>query len=233
MSPAQGILPAAGLASRLRGLPKFSLPIDSTFTTLLEWHVRQMLEVVDTIYIPIRAATRDVLESLDVLSRNVIAVEVETATMTQSVNAVLERSTASRFLLGMPDTWFSANSNVYEKLIATDSEVAIGCFPIRPDQVGKVGQVDLELGAGNLAQVTRIVDKDPNCSFQHLWGAINFRRELMALSAPEDPHIGQALARWVDSDRAVSGVVAGDSYFDCGTGEEYWRLLERLLRSSN
>ena len=230
MSPVHGILPAAGVAIRLRGLPKFSLPIDSSFTTLLEWHVGQMLEVVDTIYIPIRAGTRGVLESLDVLSRNVIAVEVETATMTQSVIAALERSTASRFLLGMPDTWFSASSNVYEKLITTDSEVAIACFPIRPDQVGKVGQVDLEVGAGSAAKVARVVDKNPNCTFQHLWGAVNFGRELMALSFPEDPHIGQALARWVDNDRAVSGVVAGDSYFDCGTGEEYWRLLARLLR---
>jgi hypothetical protein len=163
----------------------------------------------------------------------VIAVEVETATMTESVLAALECSTASRFLLGMPDTWFSASCNVYEKLMTTDSEVAIACFPIRPDQVGKVGQVDLEHGAKNGAKVTRVVDKDPNCSFQHLWGVVNFQRELMALSLPEDPHIGQALARWVDDDRAASGVVAGDSYFDCGTGEEYWRLLARLMESSN
>lgn len=228
MSKVHGILPAAGSAVRLRGLPKFSLPINSSFTTLLEWHVAQMLEVVDTVYIPIRAGTKSVLQSLDVLSSAVIAVEVDTATMSESVIAAVECSSASRFVLGMPDTWFSSKGNVYERLIATDSDVAIACFPIRQDQVGKVGQVEL----GEAGRVARIVDKNPECSFPLLWGAVSFGKDLMKFSSPGDPHIGQALARWVDASRPASGIVLGDSYFDCGTGEEYWRLLSRLMADS-
>jgi hypothetical protein len=33
------ILPATGLANRMRGLTKFLLPIDNKYTTLIEYHI--------------------------------------------------------------------------------------------------------------------------------------------------------------------------------------------------
>jgi len=228
-----GILPAAGHATRLRGLPKFALPIDDGFRTLLEWHLEQMLETCDKVWIPIRPGTLGVVESLDLFSDSVIAVEVETQTMTESVLAVLEVSTADRFILGMPDSYFFQSENAYDRLRTTEPEVTVAVFPIRGNQIGRVGQVEIanrEDGT-ELFDVLSIVDKTATCTFPYVWGAVGFGRELMDIANPTDPHIGYSMARWVSQNRLTSATVAGTAYYDCGTPEEYWSLLKRIHRN--
>ena len=49
-----GLIPASGAAARMRGIPKFLLPCDEDYLTLLERHVSKMLEHCQMVWIPTR-----------------------------------------------------------------------------------------------------------------------------------------------------------------------------------
>jgi len=59
------ILPAAGLASRMRGIPKFLLPIDKAYISLLEVHISNLSDICERIYLPTRPELAPIIKSLD------------------------------------------------------------------------------------------------------------------------------------------------------------------------
>ena len=76
------ILPAAGLATRMRGLPKFLLPIDNKYTTLIENHINNATKnkEIKNIWIPTRPDLKPILESLDLNSVNIITMTTSSMT---------------------------------------------------------------------------------------------------------------------------------------------------------
>ena len=220
-----GILPAAGLATRMRGLPKFLLPCDDSYTTLIERHITKMLDVCETVWIPTRPEQTILLESLGLSSDRVVIVPMTTLTMTETVMRVCSISGATRFLMVMPDTYFSGEQP-YEYLSNETSEMNLACWAIRQEQLGKLGQVliqDIPDG-----QVLESRDKDPRCEWPHSWGAMAFNRSAVSFAKPEMPHTGYMIPNLLESGVKVSAKVLDGSYFDCGTPREYLQMLELI-----
>ena len=92
------ILPAAGSASRMRGLPKFLLPCDAEYTTLIERHISELLKVCETVWIPTRPEQTILLETLGLSSDRVVIVPMTTSSMTQTVLRLCAISGAARFV---------------------------------------------------------------------------------------------------------------------------------------
>lgn len=228
----EAIIPAAGLATRMRGLPKFLLPINDQFETLLEWHVHQIGPYCDRIRIPTRPELRRFIDALDFGDFDVVVTEVESRTMSETVTKAISASDENFFVLAMPDTFFLGNENVFELLLSHSDPISAAIFRIQDFQRGKVGQVELKTQSDGTEVISRVVDKNPDCNFPWMWGAITFDRSLMEYSTPEDPHLGYALARAAQATGVEVRASRMESrYFDCGTPGEYWNLLQHLHSS--
>jgi choline kinase len=218
-----GILPAAGLATRMRGLPKFLLPCDDQYTTLLEKHVTNLLRTCETVWIPTRPEQTILLETLGLSSDRVVVVPMTTGTMTQTVLRLVNISGAPRFVLVMPDTYFFGEQP-YEYLATSENELNLACWDIRPEQRGKLGQVLIE--GGNPGAIVDSKDKDLDCVFPHSWGAMAFDRSILELAEASMPHTGYLIEPALNAGKSVEGRVMGGRYFDCGTPREYLQMLD-------
>jgi dTDP-glucose pyrophosphorylase len=217
------IIPAAGKASRMRGIPKFLLPCDSEYTTLIEIHIASLLEICKTVWIPTRPELVLLLDSLSLAKDRVIILPMQTENMTQTILKTVDISKADHFQLVMPDTFF-VGQKPYRTLNPNPYLVDLALWEIRPDQKGKLGQVEFD---GE--QAVSIQDKKLDCDFNHAWGALTFHRELMRFSNSEDPHIGYSVNNALKSGKNVSVKVIEGEYYDCGTPSEYLSMLDKVL----
>lgn len=212
-----GILPAAGSASRMNGIPKFLLPTGQSGKSLVERHIEQMSHFTDQIWIPTRPKYVNLITSLN-LGSNVIVAGINSKTMSETVLHVTNFSRDGRYLLGLPDSYFD-KVNPYEVLANSEFNLMLAGFKIRPDQRGKLGQFKLE---GEL--VVDAVDKSPNCDYGQAWGAISFSQEFVNLIHAEESHVGIAFPRALSLYK-VGARVLDTNYFDCGTPSEYFKML--------
>jgi choline kinase len=218
-----GILPAAGLATRMRGLPKFLLPCDDQYTTLIEKHVTNLLRTCETVWIPTRPEQTILLETLGLSSDRVVVVPMTTGTMTQTVLRLAKISGTPRFVLVMPDTYFFGEQP-YEYLATSKNELNLACWDIRPEQRGKLGQVLIE--GGNKGTILDSKDKDLDCVFPHSWGAMAFDRSILDFAEASMPHTGYLIKPALLAGKSVEGSVMSGKYFDCGTPREYLQMLD-------
>ena len=219
-----GIIPAAGSASRMRGLPKFLLPCDGNYSTLLEYHIEMMYEVCDVIWIPTRSEYIHLIEDLKLPRDKVVILPLTTSTMTETVMSVLKITASSHFLLEMPDTYYHGEKPV-DNLNFSPPLAELALFKIRDEQRGKLGQclIDEE------QRVVQIVDKDPKCSLPLAWGALTFSRELLNFMEITQPHVGYGVSRAINEGKIVSSSECNGMYFDCGTPLEYLALLKEVF----
>ncbi len=218
------IIPAAGLATRMRGIPKFLLPCDNSYTTLIEQHISQLLETCETIWIPTRPELVLLLDSIGLAKDRVVILPMQTDNMTQTVMKVSHIAKTENFQLIMPDTYFLGDKP-YTILSSTPKLAELACWKIRPDQRGKLGQVDID----NKGVVVDMKDKDPSCDFPVSWGAMTFSRDLMSYANPSDPHIGYAVQTALQSGALITARTMQGKYFDCGTPSEYLSMLQEVL----
>ena len=215
------ILPAAGSALRMRGLPKFMLPCSQDYETLLERHVSNLLPLVDTIWIPTRPEFAHLIVKLG-FGPKVIVHALETETMSETVIEVSRFAKADRFILCMPDTYFH-NDLPYENLSNSASNLDLTVFRIRADQRGKLGQIQIS----DDGEATDAVDKDPACNYEFAWGAMSFTSDFIDLLRKPEPHVGYAIPRAIKKFK-VTAKPSQTEYFDCGTPSEYLRMLKKL-----
>ncbi len=213
------ILPAAGSATRMRGIPKFLLPFDLSGRSLIELHVENLLHVSNIIWIPTKPEFIFLLDALNFPADRVRIVPAVTENMTQTVQKIVDLDPSDYFQLVMPDTYFHGQLP-YSTMKSKPEFVDLACWEIRKDQRGKLGQVKVEN-----TKVIAIEDKNPNCEFDHSWGALTFNRDLMSLSKTSDPHIGFAVKSAVDKGLSVTCTIIQGKYFDCGTPSEYFSML--------
>jgi hypothetical protein len=219
------IIPAAGLATRMRGIPKFLLPCDDTYTTLIELHISHLLEVCETIWIPTRPELVLLLDSLGLANDRVVVLPMQTENMTQTVLKVSSIAKNECFQLIMPDTYF-LGEQPYGTLSDKPLIADLACWRIRDDQKGKLGQVDID-DSGNVRDMR---DKDPLCDFPVSWGALTFSQALLNYARPNEPHIGYAIKNALnESESPVTARILNGKYFDCGTPSEYLSLLQEVL----
>jgi len=217
------IVPAAGLATRMRGLPKFLLPCDLAYTTLIEQHVSLLLETCKTIWIPTRPELVMIIASLGLPRDRVVLLPMQTENMTQTVKRVLQITSNPYFHLVMPDTYF-LGEQPYAKLTQKPDVAELACWRIREDQKGKLGQVVSENG-----RALDVLDKKIDCDYEYSWGSLTFNRELLHHADDSDPHIGYAVKRAIDAHLNVTTTEMEGKYFDCGTPREYVTMLQEVI----
>ena len=223
-----GILPASGLASRMRGLPKFLLPLSGDRGSILEYHISLMAPFVDTIYVPTRSVWLPVLEGLD-LDSKVELREKNTDTLAQTVRETLSEVAYDHCLAGLPDTVFQ-EGNPYESLrnMNVDSAVSLCLFPTRAAQRGALGSVQLSEDGVVLDHA----DKNPDKDWGSHWGLMRFSKSALELLSPESQTIGVLIDECLQRGIPVTGFAHGSEYFDCGTVDEYARCLGVLSQEA-
>jgi hypothetical protein len=213
------------MATRMRGVPKFLLPCDENYTTLIEIHIFSLLEICDQIWIPTRPEMVMLLDSMGLATSRVAILPMQTENMTQTISRVVHISQANNFQLVMPDTFY-LGEKPYSKLTNEPELTELACWEIRPEQKGKLGQV---LIAND--QALDIRDKDPNCDYNHSWGSMTFNSSLLEFASMQDPHIGYAVAKAIKSGEKISTKLIDGKYFDCGTPKEYLSMLVEAMVS--
>ena len=146
-----------------------------------------------------------------------------TGSMTETVLEVLKISNERYFHLAMPDTYFEGESP-YSKLSLEPPLADVACWKIRPEQKGKLGQVNVING-----RILDIIDKDTSCKFGYSWGSLTFDRSLLDYTNAKDPHIGFALKNALENGEFISAKIIDGKYFDCGTPIEYITMIKEVM----
>jgi GTP:adenosylcobinamide-phosphate guanylyltransferase len=163
-----GLLPAAGSATRISGIPKFCFPVESEIT-LLEWHVRKMKECCDEIVIATRDQWLPIISNLNLPKCEIVI--KEPSTFSDALNFMMKDDLAT-YLVGMPDTYINnSTSNHYTSLASSSANVTISAFKCSADQIGKVGQILFD----DKMSLIDLRDKSDDCAYSHLWGAFAVR----------------------------------------------------------
>ena len=213
-----GVLPASGKATRIGGIAKFALPISNN-SSILKWHVDQMLEVCDEVRVATRAAWVPMIQSMDM---NVKIIVKEPSTMSDAVK-LLAGGDSETLLIGLPDTYMvGCTSNIYKKMIESDGDVVLGTWDCHEEIKGRVGQIQLD---GNRVVGSR--DKVSDCDYPFMWGTMLLRN----LSKDIDPtlaHVGLQIQDWIDEGLDVRSVLPGGQYMDIGTFEGLKLLYKEM-----
>lgn len=226
------VLPVGGSATRMLGLPKFMLPVSEN-ETLIEKHcLGAEAAGYNEIHIITRTKYFDILSDfIEVRNLNVSlhTLPVETETMSETLitgGGMIPNFKSSSITIGLADTCFvgAEYADIYSSLKESKSEFALGLFAIRPDQRGKLGQVNLD-EKGN---VETMMDKNSNCDFPNIWGLAKVPGEMILSTDPRDPHIGIGIEKLVELGTSVAGVINDSKYYDCGTFDEYRKCLNEM-----
>lgn len=215
-----GLLPAAGTATRMSGLPKFLLPISEDHQCLLTYHVELMAPHVDKIFIPTRPEWVALLQSFD-LGPQVEIMSMLTKTMAETVKKSVANVDYSSCVLGMPDTYFVGGNPYRELAEHPQGDVSLAVFSTGPEQVGKVGSVLL----GSDGLVGDHADKEPERDFGTHWGVMEFTPAVESFLDPAAATGGYLITEALQRSLTVRGYLAGYPYFDCGTFGEYLQCL--------
>lgn len=203
-----GLLPASGKASRIGGIPKFCLPI-SDQRSLMQWHVEQMLEVCDEVRVSTRAEWVPIIQNMDM---NVKIMVREPSTMSDAIRYMVGDNNDT-VLIGMPDTFIlGTNVNIYKEMLKSDGDLVLGAWECTDDLKGRVGQISL---SGDKVVLSK--DKDINCQYEHMWGTMLFRKNLIRYVDTSIDHPGLQIQDWVDANLKVKAVKPGGKYMDIGT----------------
>ena len=216
------LIPASGSAVRMRGLPKFLLPSGVEELSLLELHVKQIIDYADEVLIAINPIFVHIVENANLNLFGARIVPLETKTMTETVLKLTSISLGSRFTVIMPDTVFESNESYSFDGLTSDLDLSL--WKIRSDQYGKLGQVSIAPDG----KVLDCVDKNPECRYEYSWGAMTFNRVFLKYLDSQFPHIGYGIVPALKAQMDVNSIVLPGRYWDCGTPLEYLRYLKTL-----
>jgi len=105
----------------------------------------------------------------------------------------------------------------------SDSIASICIWKLRKSQHGSVGQVNI---SGD--RVLSVRDKDESCNFPYVWGTVAWKKQLNKYIDAKDPHIGYAVQKATENGEKINYVLNDGYYFDCGTVEQYWKLINYI-----
>lgn len=222
-----GIIPAGGKASRMMGIPKMLLPTPQG--TLI--HVlRERMRVCHPNVIAIAAtpATHPWLEGLQDVDTTVYA--EQTGTISGDILSVRGQFADEVTLFGMADTYFE-DERAFEKLAtALDdaADVTVGVFETCPEQRHKLGMCQLQG-----TSLIHVVDKPQATNLIYAWGVIAWKSVFWQHIHAQDATIGVALSRAIHTRLDVRAVRMRGSYYDCGTPDEYFKLIREVTDVSH
>lgn len=216
-----GLLPAAGNASRIYGLPKYLLPLPGGY--LLQRHTNLMKDAgMSTIMVGTNPDNIGLI--YDYVDSDVfVYLANQRETMTETVLSSGYQMDA--ILFGMPDTYIE-DVQVYQKLhdaIEDGADVAVALFKARPDQHQQGGMCRVANG-----RIINVVDKPKQTDLEYIWGALAWRPVFWDYLKPDDPHVGYALPRAIAAGLDVRAVMCEGNYWDCGTTERYFECIRAM-----
>ncbi len=226
------IIPAAGSATRIGGIPKYLLPLGPSGKPLLRYHIEMALfseiEVCVIVNPKLFDYVSELLSKWD--SASVQLISAHTSTMTETVRIALnsQEHVPPVVSVSMPDAFVSQmlDKDFSALRQARDLENCLILWKIRREQKGKLGQVSFSC---DKKTVNSIIDKDPNCNFEYAWGMFAIRSEL-AMSFPIiDPHPGISISNLIGKGLALNYISQTGEYWDCGTPKEYLTALQMSL----
>lgn len=221
-----GIIPAAGKAERMNGLPKMMLPTPQG--VLIDILCQRMAEMGNPpiLYIGTNGLPYQMLEPTRRSWERLY--HAETQTMSETV-LLAPRHPGDWIVFGMPDSYFD-DSAAFIRLaleLKDGADVAVGVFATRPGQHRKLGMVEI---AG--CEVLHVVDKPAETDLTWAWGVLAWKPKFWQYIQASDPHVGYALPRALAAELDVRAVRMEGGYWDCGTPNEYFDLIRHLTGES-
>lgn len=218
MNNVVGLLPAAGAASRISGLPKYLLPCPGGF--LLDRLACAMAG----------AGVRDIYIGANRYNVGLIETYAPPACQTYLVQSKNMRGTlmeagrwhASRpALMAMPDTYYPDLDIFARMLTALDTaDVVLGLWRTRPEQRPHLDMCEIDSDF----RVLRVDKKPAETALQFAWGAIAWRAPFWFVMDKSQMDIGDCVNDAIQGGLRVKAVLAVGPYWDCGTPEEYFKL---------
>jgi hypothetical protein len=218
-----GLIPASGNASRLGGLPKFALPI-SDKSSLLGWHVSNLLKVCDEVRVSTQSKWVPLVESMNL---PITLIQKEPSTLSDAIVS-LAKSGSDQYIFTMPDTYYvNFDKGSFEKIFENSEEIILGCFDCPPNLRGKVGQVDLVQN-----RIVAAMDKNLSCTFPFMWGYMAFRQgQIQKLTADSDtPSL--LIDKWISAGITIGAQYNSGEYIDVGSFDGVKRLYTSLIEIS-
>jgi hypothetical protein len=209
-----GLLPASGKATRLNGIPKFLLPLEG-HNTIINWHVKMMLQVCDEVQICTRANWISFLMDMGFPS-NVKFNVIEPSTLSHALSEMMLEN--NKYLFGMPDTWIANTSeNMYEELSKSEADVTLGAFKCSDFLIGQVGQLNID----DDLNIIDLREKDSSCTYPHMWGSMAFNNIKLN---PSLLYPSMQIMDWIAEGKSVKAVKLQGDYIDAGSFEGLKRL---------
>jgi len=220
------IIPVAGQASRLNGIPKYLLPINKK-NYLLKFHIELIKTSFTENNVEIVIGTNKTnSQILKHLYPELNIFEFESNSMVETVIKSKKELNEEESVYGciMPDTYFS-DHEIYSKMLNKiyDLDAVVAVWRINEDQVGKLGQCDIDSND----RLTNVVDKNPECKLPFFWGSLMWKNSFNKFLEADDLHFGDTLNRAIKNGMEIGVVYADGDYFDCGTFDEYRELLNK------
>lgn len=203
-----GMLPASGKASRVRGIPKFCLPI-SNDESLIEWHIKKMSEVCDYIKVSTKMEWAPILKNLN------IDVEIKIIEPSTMSDAILKMGAdeSDTVLVGMPDTIIlNSEENFYKKLLNKPDDLVLASWEFYEGLRGHTGQIEYDLNDN----IINIIDKDFSCNLPRNWGAFKIKNINKHLDKDCDS-ISKNLLNIIVSGNKISMIRCDGKFIDAGT----------------
>jgi hypothetical protein len=227
------VLPAAGSATRIGGLPKYLLPLGRSAKPLLFFHLRMAEQnhcpTILVVHPSLLTYVSDLCSSWSF--KNLRLEEFVSTSMTETcLYAARELSGEDVVSISMPDTFFSemTEGTSFNPLQNFQGKApALALWEIQKSQLGKLGQVLIEKDSG---RVLEMVDKDENCTHDKSWGMLSLKVSLLRQFPVTDSHPGISLAKALKAGLSINSIFLPGRYWDCGTPEEYSVALQLSLK---
>lgn len=214
-----GIIPAAGQADRMFGIPKMLLPTPRG--VLIDVLVERMQLACDHLYTGTRSGLYGMLAGRLATDAHTVYL-ANTATMSQTVAQAERYTTGANVAFGMPDTLFE-DEDAFPRLAAAlnaGADVAVGVFRVRAGQHRRGGMVDIH---GD--RVRAVIDKPETSGLAWIWGVLAWKPVFWPMIDPATPHVGYALPSAIRAGLDVRPVILNGPYWDCGTPDEYFDCI--------
>lgn len=222
----KGIIPAAGKATRIHGLPKFLLPVPGGY--LLE---RMAARMGVPCYIGANPDNAALLKAT--CPPNATVYEVNSRAMPETILAARPYVGDEHVLVGMPDTYWTDKyvfDVLRDRLEMKWAICAVALFAVEPVMATRLGVCGVINNTG-IPFISSIVDKSatiPDAPYVNAWGAMAWTPEFWQYIHPEDAHMGIAMQRALDAGVRIAAFLASGDYYDNGTPEDYFRCIREL-----
>lgn len=221
-----GILPVAGKATRIQGLPKYLLPVPGGY--LLE---RMLSRMGVPCYIGANPENAALLDSYKRPEDHVY--QVASQTMMETILTARPLVGDETVLMGMPDTYWT-DPHVFAVLnhrIKRDDVIcAVALFSVTPMQATRLGVCSFKF-VGDIPYITSVINKSPdalNIPDVRVWGALAWTSAFWQYMQPEDSHPGIAIHRALDAGMPIGAFLASGDYYDNGIPDDYFRCIREL-----